>query len=420
MDHSHDPALRPKTTIHDLPDELLFHIGAKFTHFKRNSVLASLSLVSKKWCAVAQEWLLKEPRFNLTYIDQYLWELGHHEHLQAQIRSLEIWSNNEGRLPHNSRGGQTREYRPIRARHLNVEFMEQCKNVISYWATTYQYELQWHAALYFDCIPALFGLLICILPNLRKLKLGNCWLMDFPSFSNILSHDARSRLMQPPAWKQSFTNGAMSLLLIRLEVLEVPADMSRIFFMGISTVFDFRGFKDLKEIGMSMKPLWWFPGSRGVTALDPRELFPASLELLKISEATWATPVFIQHLCRAKTGGHFPLLRHLEIYSMTSLKLVEEEYVASAISISDPVSAVQPWCSAAEVELYMYFPLWSLKTWEIQGTHWHLREEHDVFASATQVGYKKDKGFFGVAEDMSKAFEGEWGKHGNSVEDFEL
>jgi hypothetical protein len=420
MDHSHDPALRPKTTIHDLPDELLFHIGAKFTHLKRNSDLASLSLVSKKWCAVAQEWLLKEPRFNLTYIDQYLWELGHHEYLHAQIRSLEIWSDNEDRLPHNSRGGPTREYSPIRARHLNVEFMEQCKNVISYWATTYQCELQWHAALYFDCIPALFGVLICILPNLRELKLGNCWLIYFPIFSNILSPDARSRLMQPPAWKQSFTNGAMSLLLIRLKVLEVPTDMSRIFFLGISTVFDFRGFKNLKEIGMSMKPLWLFPGSRGVAALDPRELFPTSLELLKISEATWTTPVFLQYLCHAKTGGHFPVLRRLEVYSMTPLKSVEEEYAARYFGVSHPVSAVQPWFKAAEVELYMYFPPWSLKTWEIQGIPWHLREEHDVFAAAIQIGHKKDKGFFVVAEDMSKAFEGEWDKRGNSVEDFEL
>jgi hypothetical protein len=67
-----DPDPYPRTTIFDLPHELLLHIGAQFTHLKRNRDLASLSLVCKKWRIIAQEWLLKEPRFNLTYIDKYL------------------------------------------------------------------------------------------------------------------------------------------------------------------------------------------------------------------------------------------------------------------------------------------------------------------------------------------------------------
>jgi hypothetical protein len=410
-----DAIPRPKSTIYDLPDELLFHIGAQFTHFKRNSDLARLSLASKKWRVVAQEWLLKEPQFNLTHIDQYLWELGHHEHLHTQIHSLEIWSESENRLPRDSRGNPTREYRPIRARFLNREFMEKCKTVIAYWATGNQCEAQWLSALYSNCLPALFSVLICILPNLRELKLGNCWLMDFPIFSNILSPDAKASPMQPLAWKQNFTNRGMSLLLTRLELFEVPADMSRIFFMNTTTVFDFRGFKNLKEIGISMKPLWWFPGRRGSTSLDPRELFPASLELLKISEATWATSVFLQRLCLAKIGGHFSALRRLEVYYIASLDSVVEEYEASTTLNTHPVSRVQQMCRAAEVELYMYFPPWSLKTWEIQGTPWQLRNERDVFASALQRGYRKDMGFFGVAEDIFEAFEAEWDKDGDAV-----
>jgi hypothetical protein len=410
-----DSILRPKTTIHDLPDELLFHIGAQFTQFKRNSDLARLSLVSKKWRVVAQEWLLKEPQFNLTYIGQYLWELGHHEHLRTQIHSLEIWSNSEDRLPRDNYGYPTREYKPLQARFLNREFIEKCRNVISYWATGNECEAQWLSALYSNCLPALFGVLICILPNLRELKLGNCWLMDFPIFSHMLSPGAKASPMQPLAWKQNFTNCGMSLLLTRLELFDVPADMSRMFFRSATTVFDFRGFRNLKEIGMSMKPLWWFPGRRGSTSLDPRELFPASLELLKISEATWATSVFLQHLCLAKIGGHFSVLRRVEVYYIESLSSVVEEYEASTTLNTHPVDQVQRMCRSAEVELYMYFPPWSLKTWEIQGTPWRLHDERDVFASALQRGYRKDMGFFGVAEDVFEAFEAEWDKDGDAV-----
>jgi hypothetical protein len=68
---------RERTTINDLPDELLLNIGAHFTNLNRNRDLRNLALTSKKWKPIAQEWLLIEPRFNLTFIDGYMWEMGH-------------------------------------------------------------------------------------------------------------------------------------------------------------------------------------------------------------------------------------------------------------------------------------------------------------------------------------------------------
>jgi hypothetical protein len=412
-----DPDPYPRTTIFDLPHELLLHIGAQFTHLKRNRDLASLSLVCKKWRIIAQEWLLKEPRFNLTYIDKYLWELGHHEHLHAQIRSLEIWSYSEDRILYDDRGRMTREYKRLAARICDPQFLEKCKEIISYWAMGHNVAPHWKQALYFDCIPALFGVLICILPNLKELKLGNAWLMDFPIFSNMLSPDANTTYMQPTEWKHTFTNSAMSLLLTRLEVLDLPADMSCMLFVHINTVFDFRRFENLKEIGISMRPLWWWPGLRGNRFLDPRELFPPSLEVLKVSEATWATSVFLQNLSLAKTGGHFPALRRMEVYHMKPLELVWKECKERLIPVVHPVYHMKQLCQSAEVALYIYFPPWSLKTWEIQGTPWRLREERDVFTPALQCGYRKDMGFFGIAEDIFDAFEAEWDKDGDAVMD---
>lgn len=68
---------RAPTTIYDVPDEIWLQIGAQFTDLERNRDLSNLSLVWKKWQAVAQEWMLKVPRFSLTNIDRYLGEIAH-------------------------------------------------------------------------------------------------------------------------------------------------------------------------------------------------------------------------------------------------------------------------------------------------------------------------------------------------------
>ena len=61
-----------RATIQELPEEILFNIGAQFISLSRNRNLANLALASRKWRMVAQEWLLKEPLFNITYIYKYI------------------------------------------------------------------------------------------------------------------------------------------------------------------------------------------------------------------------------------------------------------------------------------------------------------------------------------------------------------
>jgi hypothetical protein len=89
------PLYRKSTRIDDLPDESLLNIGAQFTGLTRNRDLGNLALVSQKWRAIAQEWLPMKPCFNITYIDQYIWDLSHGSELLGQVKSLEIWSISE-------------------------------------------------------------------------------------------------------------------------------------------------------------------------------------------------------------------------------------------------------------------------------------------------------------------------------------
>ncbi|KAH7409851.1 hypothetical protein DE146DRAFT_710315 [Phaeosphaeria sp. MPI-PUGE-AT-0046c] len=276
-----------RTCINDLPEELTLYTCAYFTHIGRNSDLVRLALVSRKWRKLAQEWLIKVPRFNLTHIDKYLWELSHHEHLHPQIQSLEIWSKSENRLPRDGEGRVIREYRPTSA------------------------PITWNIlfALWEDCIPALFGVLICVLPNLKPLRLGDTWLIDFPIFCSMLAGEASS---------------------------------------------------------------YMFPIRRPVT--DPREIFPATLEVLRISEATAETPPFLQQACVAKTGGHFPRLQRLELYFIESLD--ETSW------IGNPVPSLQRMCRQAEVSVYMYLPVQEMKTWVIGCAPWRLREDRQAFELA--------------------------------------
>jgi hypothetical protein len=322
-----DLSSHPRRTIHDLPDELWILIGAKFTHLRRNRDLANLSLVSKKWRAIAQEWLLKRPRFNLTHIDKYLWELGHHEHLHPQIHSLEIWSSSENRIPCDANGAPTREYKLTPAPQWNPEFFTECKDIIRYWAKDKKYRVCWFTALHQDCVPALFCVLVCILPNLEELKLGNAWLRDFPVFGNMLSPNVNAARTLAAPYGFDYMNCALDLLLPRLVVLEVPADMSSVHdSMYATTLFNFHKFNSLKEVGITMMALWLRPSARRITPPDPREIFPPSLEVLKISEATWATLAFLQNLCLAKIGGHYPALRRVEVYYMDPLIQTEMKY----------------------------------------------------------------------------------------------
>jgi hypothetical protein len=241
------PLYRKPTGIDDLPDELLLNIGDQFTGFSRNRDLANLALVSRKWQAIAQEWLLKKPSFNITYIDQYIWELSHRSELLGQVKGLEIWSTSEGRIQLDEEGKPKRLYTKIPAPDgWDLDFRKRCKKVIKKFAPGTFEQYMWKGALRKDVVPALFGVLICMLPNLKELNLGNGWLMDFPIFSTMLSQVV-GVIHSPLGWQHEFLACALGHITPRLEVLEVSADMSSLYLYRAATVFDFRTFRQLKS-----------------------------------------------------------------------------------------------------------------------------------------------------------------------------
>lgn len=399
------------TAMNDLPDELLLQIGAHFTHLDRNSDLARLALVSQRWRHVAQEWLMKAPRFNVMYIDEYLWELAHHEHLQPQIRSVEIWSSSKDRHRplRDASGRNLRTYRPIEApTGWDPLFTRRCDEIINHFALDKNTKKEWVAALQEDCVPALFGVLISVLPNLKELRLGNTWLMDFPIFCCLNAGDALS-FMLPLNLHHGFLNSPLQQMLSRLEILDVSADITGTFFFSrtTTTVFSFAHFTNLKEIGITMKALWWQP-SRRRPASDPREIFPATLEVLKISEATYCTPEFVRNVRTAKSGGHFPVLRRVEVYFMESREAIRKQ------RSSDPVTKLRRACKRADISVYIYFPAYELRTWEIGCTPWRLREDRQAF----QLAKLKDVGRLVAANvpvTNSEDFEVEFEVDGDAV-----
>jgi hypothetical protein len=398
-------------TIQSLPPEILLLIGAHFTHHKRNTDLTSLALVSHTWRIIAQEWLLKAPRFNLTYIDAYIWHLNHHPHLHAQIHSLEIFSASEGRIARNEHGVPKREYIATRApTYWNLDFVAKCTKVIERHAADKNCARRWTAALHDDCVSALFGVLVCMLPNLSELRLGNTWLMDFPILSFILSPDIT--FVSPAEWRHRFLVGVLPS---KLRVLDVPADMTSSFFTSqANTVFDFRSFQDLREVGISMRALWWCPTRRQRRPPDPREIFPQGLEVLRISEATEYTPSVLDNVCKAKIGGYFEKLMRVEVYYMEYRDAVLGDYSKTPRALH-PILHVQRMCRDAQIALYLHFPAWVQRTWEIGGSPWRLREEKEVFNTALRRGFARVMGPFGVIEEIFEEFEAEWDSDGDVI-----
>jgi hypothetical protein len=308
----------------------------------------------------------------------------------------------------------------MKAPQWDPAFFIECKNVIRYWARNRNYCVSWFTALHQDCVPALFCVLICLLPNLEELKLGNAWLRDFPIFGNMLSPNVNATRTLGASYGFKYMSYALDLLLQRLVVLEVPADMSTVrVSMHATTLFNFHKFNTLKEVGITMHALWLKSSARRNTPPDPREIFPSSLEVLKISEATWATLAFLQNLCLAKIGGHYAALRRVEVYYSDPLDQVEIRYAAFVPQGRNLVVRTHKMCSDADVALYMYFPANRLLIWEIDGTPWRLREERDEFNLALERGRRKyiesmkEDGAIFFIPDWSKAYEAEWDKDGD-------
>ncbi|CAO2654019.1 Nn.00g107520.m01.CDS01 [Neocucurbitaria sp. VM-36] len=412
---------RPPRSVSDLPDELLLHIGAQFTHLDRNADLTNLALVSRRWRPIAQEWLLKCPRFNLTYIDQYMWEIGHRPRLLAQVRSLEIWSTSEARVRRDERGMSVKEYKPVKAPFgllMRREMMEKCAVIITHFAHKKKEKDEWLDALRNDVVPALFGVLLCILPNLKDLKLGNAWLMDFPFFSTMLASYPGMQFMMPAAWEHSFLAGALTPLLSRLDCLEVPADMVSMYVHSRTTrIFDFRRFVRLKELGVTMRVLSGF-GMGRYTPPNPSSIFPASLEVLRISEASELTAGFLDNVCRAKKAGNFLGLRRIEVYHAEGIEWTKTS--AELNMTPDPVEDVRVMFKDAGLELYLYFPSWRLRTWKVGGTPWRLNMERGRLRCAEMVRCRESM-IFGAVDaffstvGLEQVFEAEWDRDGDAV-----
>ncbi|KAH3967172.1 hypothetical protein HBI73_170250 [Parastagonospora nodorum] len=396
-------------SIYDLPTELLFQIGAHFTHNDRNQDVLQLSLVSKRWRNIAQEWLIKAPRFKLTHVDKYISQLIRHERLQPQVTSLEICSLSEHRIPRNQYGLAIRLYHPTRAPvGADPDFIARCESIIN---TAYCQQirigstdaLQWKVAMRQDCLPALLTVLVSMLPNLRELKLGNTWLMDFPIFSTMLSPDVVASSMIPSPWLHPWLEGIKDTLRPKLAVLNVPADMSCLHFSRqANTVFEFRRFTALRELAITSRALWW--------------LSHTSIKIIK-TEADPQTHRFVEHLCKAKMGGHLPALRRIEVYHMLSNKRVLAANPAFANRDWDPTLYLQKSCRDAELALYVYVPDYEMATWVLGRSPWLLREEHDTFARIAHDAFWKAIGHFAIMDERARSipYEAEWDSDGDLV-----
>ncbi|CAN9431347.1 unnamed protein product [Alternaria alternata] len=321
---------RERTTINDLPDELLLNIGAHFTNLNRNRDLRNLALTSKKWKPIAQEWLLIEPRFNLTFIDGYMWEMGHRSHLLSRVKKLEIWSRSEGRTSktrHVNRIGvyvylTDVIYNPTPAPdHITqqAEFMEICKTVIQHYAANKRHAKDWINSITTDVVAALFGVLLCVLPNLRELNVSDAWLMDSPFFANTRS-----------------------------------------------------------------------------------------------SEATHITANFLNDLCLAKKASCFPNLKRVEAYHIEYLENTRAR--ADLARCLDPIDDVRAMFRDAEVAVYLYFPPWTMKTWESEsGTPWRMKTEPDRLRRGEYTCYRKAMGPFGIHQEPMDRIEIEWDAEGDAV-----
>ena len=218
-----------------------------------------------------------------------------------------------------------------------------------------------------------------------------------------------------------FLAGPLNQLYSRLTVLEAPVDMTALYFFRTSAVFDFRPFQQLKEAGITMKALYFNAAPRRFQLPDPREIFPRTLEVLKISEATRQTAAFLKNLCTAKKGGHYPSLRRVEVYYM---EFMNDGFVAAAERYSVQIEELRISFQAAELELYLYFPKWwVLKTWETGCTPWRLKEEGLLLAAEKRVlqtslaglgdTYLRD--FVDNVAYGSPPFEAEWDRDGDAV-----
>ncbi|KAH9869481.1 hypothetical protein IAQ61_006687 [Plenodomus lingam] len=288
-----------------------------------------------------KEWLLKEPCFNLAWIDLYLWQLRSRPELIKQVHTLDIWSRSNGRVTRDERNRICHEYPKIKAATVleNTRFLPHFLSVLKN-----AKDERVISQIEEDVLPLLFCYLVVSLPGLRERKLGGAWLMDFPIFECGLS-SALGRMYLPGDWRNSFSLSTYKNLLSQLTVLDVPADMTAMHFaQSARTVFD-----------SSAYPCEPSKNSRTRLPAKPHKIFPPTLQILRISEASQTTPHFLCQLAIAKKyGSHLPALVRVEAYFESRYKAYCHN--ASSRSPARRIIHIPKLFKDAHIALLLYFP----------------------------------------------------------------
>jgi hypothetical protein len=310
--------------------------------------------------------------------------------------------------------------RPPRTWH--PDFVAKCKEVIRYYAVDRTGLIEWENGLDFDCVPALFGVLMCILPNLRALKLGSAWMMDFPIFGSVLAPGMENSSWLPWGWRHPFLDAVRDQLLSRLEILETPVDMGWWFVpWGVNTMFDFRNFANLKVLGISMRMLW---RDAPKAPPNPQDLFPPSLEQLRICNAGTSTPTFVRSITTGKIAGHMPVLDRMEIHYRSPLTEMLRSLMIPRNQRWHPVDDIRYDCRAAGLAVYILFPADETFILDFDRCPWHLRVAHhsimdNILASrnnAKWINFARSHSALRMDEIIFHAsYEAEWDKDGNEV-----
>ena len=166
--------------IHDLPNEVLHLIALSLP-----GPNDTLSQVSKRVSPIAREMLLTRPVLDIDHMHGYLLQIHSFPHLLPQIHTLEISNKQVKSASKNSPSianhlwspcfntGSARHCRQVPAPSIlanNQSFDNDCRRMNDSVSNSPRMEARWIAAAANDCLPALLGILISILPNLKELR----------------------------------------------------------------------------------------------------------------------------------------------------------------------------------------------------------------------------------------------------------
>ena len=381
--------------FHDLPNELLLEIARQVRGRYRNSTLASLSLVSRKFRPIAQEALIQQPCFKITYIDRFMLEMFRQNYVIPKIQSLELWSTDENRRLKQDLDVVQRQaayqfsYKAVACPpDLMERFnLEGCHEMMKYYSKDKHDERKWLAALKSDVVPALLALLLVSLPKLKELRCVALWLMDFPILSAMRSVEVVDT--HPFEWEHNFLAGVMEKVGPRLEVFEVPTNLSYMYFMGRpASLFNYTLLVGLKELTVSMEVLY-YNGRLRRPSPWPVPLLPPNIRTLRISEGSLMTTLLVEDICKVKKAGK----------SLQSLQRVDVIYdrpytqVLTAASLKnqlDPVYDMKSFCASAELAISLYFPGTRIVSSEVNRSLWSLRESREMWQIEWEAYSKRD------------------------------